>query len=304
MQNQSIKKQPGWRPAMYTDTEGEYSWYDNLFPLPSDEEALDSYVGHDKLVSFRQAAHHFRNRKSFKIGDFGIEGLDKLTGGMHEGELVVISGLTKHGKTLLAQTASSNLARQQVASTWFTFEVPPSQFLEPFTGNEMMMDHCYMPLEHKAYNLKWLFWRILEGNRKAGSKVIFIDHLHFIMDIARSRNHSLEVGTIVRALKRLAVDRMLCIVLICHVSKGQKEVDDDSYENLRDSSLIAQESDTVIFVRRRPDVGDGVAKITVDFHRRTGVMKQVAWAVKVGPYLKSMTYEEEPRRKHRYDIDD
>lgn len=293
---------------MYTDTEGEFSWYDNLFPLPSDEEALDSYVGHDKLVSFRQAAHHFRNRKSFKVGDFGIEGLDKLTDGLHEGELVVISGLTKHGKTLLAQTASSNLARNQVASTWFTYEVPPAQFLEPFKEYEMMMDHCYMPMEHKAYNLKWLFHRILEGNRKAGSKVFFIDHLHFIMDIARARNPSLEVGTIVRALKRLAVDRMLCIVLICHVSKGQKEVDEDSYENLRDSSLIAQESDTVIFVRRRTDIGTTgcAAKITVDFHRRTGVMKQTTWAVKVGPFLEHMTFvEEEPkRRKYRNDLDD
>jgi replicative DNA helicase len=273
---------------MFTDTEGDLSWYDALFPSPLDEESLDGYAGKDKLISFRQAAHHFRNRKSYKIGDFGLEGLDRLTDGLHEGELVVLSGLTKHGKTLLAQTASANLAKYQVPSTWFTYEVPPAQFLEPFKGMEMMMDHCYMPLEHKAYNLKWLFHRILEGFRKAGSRVIFIDHLHFIMDIARVRNPSLEVGTIVRALKRLAVDRMLCVVLICHVSKGQREVDEDSYENLRDSSLIAQESDTVIFVRRRPDVGDCAAKITVDLHRRTGVMKQATWAVKVGQFLQQM----------------
>jgi replicative DNA helicase len=287
-----------------TDLRDNLNWYDELFPLPLDEESLEGYAGKDKLVSFRQAAHHFRNRKSYKIGDFGIEGLDRLTDGIHEGELVVLSGLTKHGKTLLAQTASANLAKNQVPSTWFTFEVPPAQFLEPFTKIDSMLDHCYMPLEHKAYNLKWVFHRILEGWRKNGSRVVFIDHLHFIMDIARARNPSLEVGTIVRALKRLAVDRMLAIVLICHVSKGQKEVDEDSYEHLRDSSLIAQESDTVIFVRRRPEVGECAAKITVDLHRRTGVMKQSTWAVKVGSFLQHMVYVEEEKKTKRYGYDE
>lgn len=282
----------------------ETSWYDELFPSPIDEEMLDGYAGRDKLVSFRQAAHHFKDRKSHKIGDFGIEGLDRLTDGIHEGELCVISGLTKHGKTLLAQTASYNLARFQVPSTWFTYEVPPAQFLEPFHGYDQMLDHCYMPMEHRAYNLSWLFHRILEGYHKAGSRVVFIDHLHFIMDIARARNPSLEVGTIVRALKRLAVDRMLAIILICHVSKGQKEMDDDSYENLRDSSLIAQESDTVIFVRRKPEAGESAAKITVDLHRRTGVMKQSTWAVKVGNFLQHMVYVEEKTKNGRYGYDD
>lgn len=104
-------------------------------------------------------------------------------------------------------------------------------------------------------------------------QIFFVDHLHFLIDMARVSNPSLEIGAIVRRIKRFAVDNDFIIFLLCHVKKT--EGDDISWRDLRDSSFIAQDSDTCIMVKRTPKNGMASAKARVEFHRRTGMMEFV-----------------------------
>jgi replicative DNA helicase len=144
-----------------------------------------------------------------------------------------------------------------------------------------------MPRELRSMDMDWVEERILESEAKNFTRVVFIDHLHFLFDMARSKSPSLEIGTVVRRLKRIAVEQEITIFLLCHTTKVQQgEV--ITWRNLRDSSLVAQESDSVILIGRTPKDGDNTAYAEVCFHRRTGVMDKGVRLVKANGLLRQM----------------
>jgi hypothetical protein len=108
--------------------------------------------------------------------------------------------------------------------------------------------------------------------------------------MARIKNPSLDIGTIVRRVKRFAVDNDFVIFLLCHIGKAESE--QLSYRDLRDSSFIAQESDSVIMIKRTPKNGETTAKARVEFHRRTGAIEKEVYLIKVDGLLHEGVWEE------------
>jgi replicative DNA helicase len=254
------------------------------------------YQGEDRVISSAEMQAKFANEPPclFELSS-GIPTLDSLVEKFRDGELITISGYTKQGKTLLAQTLTKRFADEHHFSLWFTYEVPVKQFLHQFPSCPLI----YMPSMLKAHDMNWVENRIAEAEAKFGTRIIFIDHLHFLFDMARAKNTSLEIGTVVRRLKQIANSGFL-IFLLCHTSKGKSE-DGPTYESIRDSSLIAQESDSVFMVQRTPDVSDTAAKMRVEFHRRTGVMEKVVQLQKTNGYLVERTDQEKTKSFYDYD---
>jgi replicative DNA helicase len=219
-----------------------------------------------------------------------IPSLDHAIEDFRDGEVIAISGPTKNGKTLLAQTLTANFDRQQQPSLWFSYEVTPRQFLEQFGADLPLF---FMPKKLKAHALPWIEERILEGFAKYHTRIVFIDHLHYLIDLARTRNPSIEIGTVVRFLKSLAVREEMIVFLLCHTTKGASE-EALSYESIRDSSFVSQESDSVIMIRRTPKEGKNAARASVEFHRRTGVLEKMIKLQKVGPGLFEVADRESP----------
>jgi predicted ATP-dependent serine protease len=217
----------------------------------------------------------------------GIPGIDDAMGGFQDGELIVVSGETKMGKTLLCQSISVGFARGQYFPLWFSFEVPARHFLDRFPTLPML----YMPEKLKSNAMDWFYDRCMESFLKYGTRIIFIDHLHYLIDMAQTTNASLQIGSIIRNLKLFAVANHFVIFLLCHTTKlaqGQEL----SYHCLRDSSIISQESDSVIMVKRTPENGETTARARVEFHRRTGVMQRKIGLIKVNGLLKECVIEE------------
>jgi replicative DNA helicase len=238
------------------------------------------YDGEDRVVSAHEMSLTFAEKDQFTINiKSGIPTLDYFCDGFRDGELITISGKTKNGKTLLAQSLSHNFAAHHHPPLWFSFEVPARQFLSQFDE----IPFIYMPSKLKAHAMDWIEERIMESFAKFNTRVVFIDHLHYLFDIQRSRNPSLDIGAIIRRLKGIAVQNEFVIFLLCHTSKAKDE--NETYESIRDSSFVAQESDCVIMVKRTPEEGESYARARVEFHRRTGVMEKVVFLQKVGSYL-------------------
>jgi len=131
----------------------------------------------------------------------------------------------------------------------------------------------------------------MEAFFKYNARIFFVDHLHFLVDMARVSNPSLEIGAIVRRIKRFAVENDFIIFLLAHIKKNEGE--DLSYRDLRDSSFIAQDSDTVIMIKRTPKLGMNTARARVEFHRRTGIMEWVVNLEKQHGYLREIITEDE-----------
>lgn len=253
---------------------------------------LKTYTGPDRVVSSIAMAAMLDNLPPVSKYMTGFPLLDEAIGGFEVGELIVISGPTAMGKTLLCDSIVSNLNQIDLHSVFFTFEVTPSKFIE----NHREPKTClYLPLQHKASDLSWLRDRVEEAIEKYEVSAVFVDHLHYVIDMRSKQNMSLEIGATMRFLKRdIAIALNKPVFIVCHASKvpvGQVM----TMDHLRDSSFVAQEADTVLLVTRRYDKDlfgktkttmlDGLATVTVAKARRTGAMGIKVKIKKVGHTL-------------------
>jgi archaellum biogenesis ATPase FlaH len=249
---------------------------------------LAEYDGEDKVISSHemQIKLQAKPEKMISVKSL-IPSLDQAIEGFREGELITVSGPTKQGKTLFMQSLTASFVRQQYYPLWFSFEVPVRQFLGQFPKLPLI----YLPEKLKPHALPWFKERVQESFEKYHTRIVICDHLHYLIDLAKIRNPSIEIGQIIRQLKSLAVEGEFIIFLLCHTTKGASE-DGLSFESIRDSSFISQESDSVFMIKRTPEQGENTSRLRVEFHRRTGVMERIINLVKVNGYLGEKEYRE------------
>jgi len=206
--------------------------------------------------------------------------LDRAIENFHDGELIAVSGPTKEGKTLLCQSFTKSFAEQQYYSLWFSYEVTPRGFINGFDSVDLPL--FYMPEALKARSLEWVEEKILQGLEQKNTRIVFIDHLHYLFDLVQRGNISLTIGNVIRRLKSLAVTHHLIIFLLCHTTKPGGEGPELSYNSIRDSSFVSQEADSVLMIQR---TGTTEGQMRVEFHRRTGCFNKTIPLIKVGKYL-------------------
>jgi len=249
------------------------------------EKKLYQYAGEDRILSSHDLAKSFREEDTPISIKSGIPSLDRYIDGFEGGELIVISGLTGNGKTLFAQTLTKNFADQGIKSLWFSYEVMPRNFLKSF-GEDLPF--FYMPARLRGSSLSWLTARIHEAKLKYEIKAVFVDHLHFLIQINKG-NLSVEIGAVVRELKKLALRFNLCIFLIAHTMKIKPEVE-LGLGDTRDSSFIEQEADNVFYIWRLKKGNQAILKIAKN--RRNGVFEKKIKLTKEGKFLVEVADEQ------------
>lgn len=231
------------------------------------EEALSKYNGKDKVVSsFEKKKEIEASKEKFFYVYSKIPTLDKSLNGFESGEMIIIAGATGQGKTTFAQYLTNAFAEQQIKSLWFSYEVAPHQFFDKFENLPLF----YLPNILAGKTLQWIEDRIIEAKVKYEVKVVFIDHLHYLLNFTSINNVTPEIDYIVRNLKLLCLKHNLIIFLLCHLAKVKV---DEELENshLRNSAMIAGEADTVLMIRRdKNEENKSILKITKS--RRVGVM--------------------------------
>lgn len=255
------------------ENEKKILWRSPNSEIPSrkgkERPSLSLYTGDDRVISSTEwLAEHDQEQDYLFSLKSGIPMLDQSIDGFRDGELYTISGFTKNGKTTFAQTLTAAFVSHQQMPIWFSYEVPTRQFL----GQWKECPFFYIPRIHQGKSMSWFLQRVEESFLKHGTRVVFIDHLHYLFDLAKSKSPSIDIGQIIRTLKTMAVQNSLLIFLLCHTSKNSVDQTEPTYHDLRDSSFMAQESDSVILIQRIKDSKQ--AKLFVEFHRRTGVVRK------------------------------
>lgn len=258
------------------------------------EEFLLSYDGPDRVVSFFEKSEALKTQGAMNVRMLsGLPGLDLLIDAFYGGELIVISGPTKHGKTTLARTLTRNFLVADHKALWFSYELTAKELFDAFP----VLPEAYLPNELTKKSMSWIAGRCLEAKLKYNTRAVFIDHLHFLVDMEKLHHPSLEIGSLVRRLKRVAVDLNICIFLICHLTKLKLE-EEPTENELRDSSFIAQDADSTIMVWRRMDkktraFHENQSVLSVRNHRRTGVMGKKIDLVYTHGWLEEMSRRDE-----------
>lgn len=251
------------------------------------KEIYLTYKGDDEIISSLELAEEIKNEKEeYKILT-GWSGFDNTVGGFRLGQVIAISGITKHGKTSFCIDLTNKI--QEEKPVWFPLEEGAKELIRKFLERGEQPPIFYTPRNVKLYNVKWIEMKIIESIAKNGSKIVFIDQLDFIVSLAGD-DHHLRVGQTMRELKRLAVKWNVVIVLLCHLRKTRLDANPD-LDDLKGSGSIAQESDTVIILWRETIRKNNEVVITnntnvsVQANRRCGKTGNIKMVFKDGHFL-------------------
>jgi replicative DNA helicase len=249
-----------------------------------------AYSGADEIITSHELAKELEKTDDsvFRI-ETGVPSLDRILDGVEVGELGVITGPTGEGKTTLLMTITSNLAKANVGSLWFTLEVTPRQFIQKLVkANETLplffipksgfddVDRAFMEEFRRTKRrefemIDWIEYKIIEAKQKSKwehdpwfgreVKAVFIDHIHMIFSVSKvERSISLEIGDMVAEIKQMALKHGVAIFLIAHSKDAPDGTNrEPRKEDIRDSGLISRLADWIVGVWRIPNSDDGTS---------------------------------------------
>lgn len=270
------------------------------------ERELATFAGEGRVISFQEKWDAIqKDKKVIHKFNSGLKYLDSLIEGFESGELITVSGPTKGGKSLLLQTFTYAFGPQNIFTLWFSYELTARQFLSKFPGAPVM-PVAFMPETMVKNTIDWIEDRIIEAKIKHNCRVVMIDHLGFIADqeMRRASNQSLALGMVARQIKTLAIKHNLIIFLVHHIEKIQQN-SRPTYHHMRDSALVACESDKVLMLwRMQDDPSKNIynqSELSVELDRRTGAFqKKVTLEFKNHLLYEVEKQREEPKKKMAY----
>ncbi|MDN5873124.1 MAG: replicative DNA helicase [Sinobacteraceae bacterium] len=212
----------------------------------------------------------------------GFPALDKLTAGLHPGELTIIGGRPSMGKTSLAmQIAGLATVDNNLPVLVFSFEMSANSLLTRLIAGRAGLDLQSLRNGTAANEVTSRFtdasaevnkaplfidesseMSVLEIRaharriqREHGLSLIVIDYLQLMEGHNRRNNsetRSQEVARISRQLKRLAQELSIPLILLSQLNRGCEMRDDKRpmMSDLRESGGIEQDADLIILVYR------------------------------------------------------
>ena len=209
----------------------------------------------------------------------GFVGLDKITTGLHEGNLIILAARPAMGKTALALNIAKYVAtKKRKPAVIFSLEMGAEELIERMLASEGMVPAYHL----KTGNLSTDEWKrlvqaqnnlydapifvddtagiriseIRSNARKlaqemGGLGVIIIDYLQLITG-AKGENRQQIVSEISRELKILAKDLKVPVIALSQLSRAVEQRQDKRpmLADLRESGSIEQDADIVAFLYR------------------------------------------------------
>ena len=209
----------------------------------------------------------------------GFVGLDKITTGLHEGNLIILAARPAMGKTALALNVAKYVATmERKPAVIFSLEMGAEELIERMLASEGMVPAYHL----KTGNLSTDEWKrlvqaqnnlydapifvddtagiriseIRSNARKlaqemGGLGVIIIDYLQLITG-AQGENRQQIVSEISRELKILAKDLKVPVIALSQLSRAVEQRQDKRpmLADLRESGSIEQDADIVAFLYR------------------------------------------------------
>jgi replicative DNA helicase len=261
------------------------------------EEAMRVYTGEDMLISSHDILKRIQTEPEEERFETGIAGLDTILKGFRKNQLIVLAAPTKSGKTSFCVELTIRL--ENLNPVWIPFEESAEELVRKFYERHEQPPLFYTPQNITGNTTSWIEKRVVEGKVKYNSSLFFIDHLHFVVPFSSDRLDT-RIGQAMRELKQVAKKHGVIIVLVAHLKKTNMVVS-PTLEDLRDSSFIAQEADTVMMLWRkthRDEDGELVigneTLLSVQANRRTGSTGNVKLIFHNGRFLeKEWKHKEE-----------
>jgi replicative DNA helicase len=222
---------------------------------------------------------HLQEKGDVTAIPYGFSDLDTLTGGAHRGDLVLLGGRPRMGKSALAQSMANNMARHH-AILYCSLEMTLAQFIDrdvvagtkrpmPVIARGEYSDVVYAEIvgllgplsERNLYFLRSEGIAVTTADIRAAVArlkletdlaVIFVDYLGLLADEYGGTLNE-RVGFISRQLKGIARAFDVAVIAVSQLSRAvEKERLNKRprLADLRDSGSLEQDADVVMFLYR------------------------------------------------------
>jgi replicative DNA helicase len=255
-----------------------------------------------QVVERIDTLYHQDNASDVTGTPTGFVDLDRMTSGMHGGELIIVAGRPSMGKTSLAMNIGEYVAIEYgLPIAVFSMEMPGSQLAMRMLGSVGRLDahrlrtgkltdedwpkltHAVQKMgdsqifidEQGGLNPMELRARARRLSRQCGQLgLIIIDYLQLMSGSSAGENRATEISEISRSLKSLAKELNVPVIALSQLNRSleQRPNKRPVMSDLRESGAIEQDADVILFIYRdevyNPDSQDkGTAEIIIGKQR-------------------------------------
>lgn len=211
----------------------------------------------------------------------GFIDLDKITGGLHPSDLIIVAGRPAMGKTSFALNLAFNIGLSNTPVAIFSLEMSKEQLAQRMLCSEARVDAWKLRNgklnEQEWHDLSFAVSRLSEAPifiddtanlnpmelrtkaRRLAAKnklgLIIVDYLQLMHGYKKSDSREQEVSQISRSLKTLAREVNVPIIAVSQLSRAveKREQKRPMLSDLRESGAIEQDADMVVFIFREDD---------------------------------------------------
>lgn len=255
-----------------------------------------------QVVERIDTLYHTANPSDVTGTPTGFVDLDRMTSGMHGGELIIVAGRPSMGKTAFSMNIGEYVAVEYgLPVAVFSMEMPGTQLTMRMLGSIGRLDQHRMrtgrltdedwpKLTHAVQKISEAQLFIDETGglnpmelrsrarrlaRQCGKLgLIIVDYLQLMSGSSAGENRATEISEISRSLKSLAKELDVPVIALSQLNRGleQRPNKRPVMSDLRESGAIEQDADVILFIYRdevyNPDSPDkGTAEIIIGKQR-------------------------------------
>lgn len=264
-----------------------------IFDLSESNRPLNFYHVRELLPDcFERIETAYRKKSGMSGVRSGFVGLDELTAGFQNGDLIIIAARPSVGKTSFALNLATNIAlNEAIPVAIFSLEMSKEQVVERMicanaeidlkslrTG--IFLDEAWEKISSSIsvfYNTPIYIddtpdISVLEVRSKArrllaekGTFVLILDYLQLMHSDERVENRVQEISKISRQLKNLAKELKIPVIVLSQLSREIEKRQDKKplLSDLRESGAIEQDADVVMFLHKPKEESDDNDIITL-----------------------------------------
>lgn len=248
-------------------------------------------------------SNRYANPDSFRGVETGFRQFDRLTNGLHGGELIVLAARPGVGKSALAMNIVENVAKHNKTVAVFSLEMSNEQIMERMLSsmstvplqfikngqlphgqsdlNKLSDAHNIICSQMNVYGNDFASVKPSEITSQCrrlkaqkGLDLVVIDYIQLMnSDISGNRNATREneVANITRALKLMAKELNVPVLALSQLKrdadirnvKGEKGASEPVLSDLRESGAIEQDADIVLFIHKNPNGAGGTTEYSL-----------------------------------------
>ncbi len=223
-----------------------------------------------------------KNKRTITGLETGFPDFDKITTGLHGGEMIILAARPGMGKTALALNMASFAAMHtKKAVAIFNLEMSAEMLVNRMIASVGQIDSYKLQtgnmLERDWQRYNEALSQLSEtnifiednvsvtaqdirakcrrlANSEAGLGLVVIDYLQLINSGSRRvESRQVEVSEISRALKTMAVELDVPVIALAQLSRSaeKRESNQPMLSDLRESGSLEQDADMVLFINRK-----------------------------------------------------